>query len=78
MFLAVLALPLVAVIAVSTLSNEATIAVYGVGLAADVAVAGAWVVVGLRYAARAARGELFAIPVVTAIADRFIRRGGSA
>jgi hypothetical protein len=47
--------------------------VYGIGLAADVIVGLALLLLGVRYAARAARGELFSIPGVTSIVDRWFR-----
>lgn len=71
-FVIVLALPLLVVIAVPSISTGATIAVYGVGLLADVVGGIAWLVIGLRFAVRAARGELFSIPLVTPIVDRWL------
>jgi uncharacterized membrane protein len=71
-FVIVLALPLLAVIAVSSISAGATIAVYCVGLLADLVAGITWLVIGLRLAARAARGELFSIPLVTPIVDRWL------
>jgi hypothetical protein len=72
-FFLVLALPLLAVLAIPGISTGATIAVYAAGLVADAAVGIGLVVVGARYAARAARGELFSIPVVTPMVDRCFR-----
>ena len=72
-FFVVLALPLVVVIAIPSITTGATIAVYVVGLIADAVLAIAWLLLVLRYAARAARGELFSIPVVTPIVDRWFR-----
>jgi uncharacterized membrane protein len=72
-YVVVLAFPLVAVIALPTISNDTTIAVYTVGLIGDVIVGIALLLIGLRYAARAARGELFSIPVVTRIVDTWFR-----
>jgi uncharacterized membrane protein len=71
--LVVIACPLVAVVAVPTISIGATIAVYTVGLIADVVVAVLYLALALRFAARAARGDLFDIPVVSPIVDRFFR-----
>ena len=71
-FVIVLALPLLAVLAVPSISAGATITVYGVGLLADMAAAIAWLVIGLRFAARAARGDLFSVPLVTPIVDRWL------
>ncbi len=67
----VLAFPLVVVIAVPAISTSATIAVYGVGLIVDIVAGIAFVVVALTFAARAGRGELFSIPLVTPIVDRW-------
>jgi uncharacterized membrane protein len=72
-FFVVLALPLVTVLAIPGISMGATIAVYAAGLLADVVVGIGLLVAGARYAARAARGELFSIPVVTPIVDRWFR-----
>jgi uncharacterized membrane protein len=47
--------------------------VYTVGLVADVIVGITLLLVGLRYSARAARGELFSIPIVTPIVDTWFR-----
>jgi uncharacterized membrane protein len=68
----VLALPLIVVLATPGISNSTTIGVYGIGLGADVVVALALLAVGVRYAARAARGDLFSIPIVTPIVDRWL------
>ncbi len=75
-FIVVLALPLITVLAVPGLSSGATIGIYGGGLLADIIVAAALAVVTLRCAARAARGELFAIPLVGRVADRWLRGKG--
>jgi uncharacterized membrane protein len=72
-FFIVLAFPLIAVIAVPSLSTGATIELYAAGLVADAIVGIGWLLVGLRYSARAARGELFSIPIVTPIVDRWLR-----
>jgi uncharacterized membrane protein len=72
-FFVVLALPLLAVLAIPAISTGATIAVYAAGLAADVAVGVGLLIVGIRYAARAARGELFSIPLVTPLVERWFR-----
>jgi uncharacterized membrane protein len=74
-FLVVLALPLAAVIAFPAMSPEVTIAVYAAGLVIDAVVGIGLLVTALRYAARAARGELFTIPVVTPIVDRWFKLG---
>jgi hypothetical protein len=72
-YLIVLAFPLVAVVTVPSISIGATIVVYTVGLIADLIVAIVLVLVGLHYSAKAARGELFSIPLVTPIVDRWFR-----
>jgi uncharacterized membrane protein len=69
-YLVLMALPLVVVITDAGISTGATEAVYTVGLVVD---AIAFVVLAVRacsYAARAGRGELFTIPVISGIADR--------
>ena len=75
-FVVVLALPLVAVLAIPSISTGLTIGVYAAGLVADVVVGVALLLVGIRYAARAARGELFSIPIVTPIVERWFRLDG--
>jgi len=72
-FFVVLALPLVAVLAIPSISTSLTIGVYAAGLVADVVVGVGLLLVGVRYAARAARGELFSIPIVTPIVERWFR-----
>ena len=69
-YLVVMALPLLIVIAESGISTGMTEGVYSVGLVLDVIVFGGLTVLAFSYAARSARGELFAIPVVSPIADR--------
>lgn len=71
--LVVLALPLLTVILIPTISAAATITVYTVGLIGDVIAGAALILIAVRYSARAARGELFAIPLVTPIVDRCFR-----
>ena len=51
-----------------------TVAVYSGGLVADVLVFFALAALSLSYASKAARGELFTIPLVGALADRLFRR----
>jgi hypothetical protein len=59
------------VIALPGLSPVWIVAVYAVGLTADL-VAAIWLcAVVVRYSGRASRGELFAIPLVSALVDRF-------
>ena len=71
MLLATLALPLLLVIAIPSLGTRATIVLYSIGLAIDLVVGAGVVLVSVIYAARASKGELFAIPVVTRLCDRF-------
>jgi uncharacterized membrane protein len=71
-YLVVLALPLLAVSIFPTLSTGAILWLYALGFLADAAGAMFLVMLAFRYRARALRGELFAIPLVTPIADRFL------
>ncbi len=71
----VLALPLLAVILVPALTTGATVWIYTIGFVADVAGAVSLFITASGYARRARRGELFAIPFVTPIVDRFFRPG---
>lgn len=75
-YLVLMGLPLVAVIADPGISTGLTVTVYTVGLALDAIVFIVLAVLACSYAARAGRGELFTIPVISAIADRLftIRR----
>jgi hypothetical protein len=74
-YLVLLALPLLLVLIVPALANSTTavVVLYVLGLIADLA--GAFVLLGLSlsYRERALRGELFAIPYVTPLADRVFR-----
>jgi uncharacterized membrane protein len=72
-YFALLALPLIVVIAISNVSTGAVLWLYALGVAADLAGAVVWLVLSLRYRERAARGDLFAIPLVTPVADRLFR-----
>ncbi len=72
-YLVLLALPLIIVIGDASISTGATVAVYAVGLVVDLVVLGALVAVTFAYANKAARGELFSIPVVSALTDRLFR-----
>jgi hypothetical protein len=69
-FLFVLALPLLIVIFDDGISTGATLGVYAAGMAVDVLAVIALAVLAFSYAARATRGELFTIPLVSALADR--------
>ncbi|HTJ27428.1 MAG TPA: hypothetical protein VMA36_14810 [Candidatus Limnocylindria bacterium] len=70
-YLFLLAIPLLVVIAVPGIALGVVVWVYAVGLLADVI--GAFTLFGLAltYRERALRGELFAIPLVTPLIDRF-------
>jgi len=72
-YIVLLAIPLVVVIAIPGISGAATIAIYGVAIVVDLLVALLIVVIGVRYASKAARGQLFSIPLVTPIVDRWLR-----
>jgi glucose dehydrogenase len=72
-YVVLMGLPLVVVIAVPGISTGATVWLYAIGLIADVVGAGWLFAVGSRFARRARRGELFAVPLVTPIVDRFFR-----
>lgn len=72
-FVLLLALPLIVTVADSGISTGTTVLLYGIGIVLDL-VAFVWItVLAFRYAARAGRGELFAIPLVSPIADRVFR-----
>jgi uncharacterized Tic20 family protein len=68
--LVVMALPLVVVIADSSISTGATEAVYTVGLVADILVFALLATAAVSCAARAGRGELFTIPLISPLSDR--------
>jgi len=74
-YLALLALPLVVLLVIPPIagSTTAVVWIYALGLLADIV--GAFVLMGLSlsFRERALRGELFAIPYVTPIADRVFR-----
>ncbi|GAC1659870.1 MAG: hypothetical protein NVS4B13_06140 [Candidatus Elarobacter sp.] len=74
-YLALLALPLVLVLAIPPIAGSTTAVVwlYALGLFADII--GAFVLMGLSlsFRERALRGELFAIPYVTPIVGRLFR-----
>jgi uncharacterized membrane protein len=75
-YVILLALPLIIVIADASISTGMTEWVYTAGLVADAIVFVILMVLAFSYAARAARGELFTIPLISPIADRLftIRR----
>jgi uncharacterized membrane protein len=74
-YLVLLALPFLIYVAIPPLAGSlaAIVWIYALGLLADIV--GAFVLMGLSlsYRERALRGELFAIPVVTPVADRVFR-----
>ncbi len=63
-------MPLVVVVTFPNVSTATTVAVYALGLIVDLIVALAALAITLRYSARASRGELFAIPLITPLVDR--------
>lgn len=75
LFVLLLLVPLVASFALLA-RLDAIIVIYEVALLADVVFAGWWLVVAVRYAVRASRGELFDIPVAAKLGERLfpIRR----
>jgi len=58
------------VIADAQISTGATVAVYSVGLVLDLIAFVALLARAVSYAARAGRGELFTIPLISPISDR--------
>ena len=72
-YLVVLALPLLIIIPLGTVSTTAVIWIYALGLLADVVVAIGLLSLTLSYRERALRGELFSIRYVTPLADRLFR-----
>jgi uncharacterized membrane protein len=74
-YLVLLALPLLLLIVIPPLASSTTavVVLYALGILADVV--GAFMLMGLSlsYRERALRGELFAIPYVTPLADRVFR-----
>jgi uncharacterized membrane protein len=70
-YVVLLALPLIAeLIGGFALSNEATVWLYAAGMALDLIVFIGLTVFAFSFASRAGRGELFTIPVISALADR--------
>jgi uncharacterized membrane protein len=72
-FVVLMALPLLTVIIDAGISTGATVTVYMAGLLLDAIVFVTLTVLAFSYSARAGRGELFTIPIVSAIADRAFR-----
>ena len=69
-YLVLMALPLLIVLIVPGIGTTVVVWLYILGLLADLAGAVVWFAVAMRLRERAARGELFAIPYVTPLADR--------
>jgi hypothetical protein len=69
-YVVLLALPLLVVIGDAGISTGSTVGVYTAGLALDAIVFVVLAVLAFSYAARAGRGELFTIPLISPIADR--------
>ncbi len=74
-YVVLLALPLLFVVADAGISTGTTVGVYSVGLTLDVIGFVVLTVLAFSYAARAGRGELFTIPLVSRIADRLFPIG---
>ena len=72
-YFVVLALPFLVVVAVPSVSTTTIVWLYAFGVLADIVAACVWLAAAFRYRARALRGELFSIPLVTPIADRLAR-----
>jgi uncharacterized membrane protein len=72
-YLILLALPMFVVIGDAGISTGLTVIVYTAGLLLDAIVFVALAYFAFSYAARAARGELFTIPLVSKIADRLFQ-----
>ncbi len=72
-YVALMALPLIVVMSLPSISTGATVLVYEAGLVADLVVFCLVAAATVGYARRASRGELFAIPFVSAVADRIFR-----
>jgi uncharacterized membrane protein len=72
-YLVLLAVPMLIVIGDAGISTGTTVVVYGIGLTLDLLGFIAWAYFAFSYAARATRGELFAIPLVSQIADRLFK-----
>jgi hypothetical protein len=70
-FVILMALPLLTVLVDSGVSTGATVSIYAAGLSLDAIVFVVLTVLAFSYAARARRGELFTIPLVSPLADRF-------
>ncbi len=69
-YVVLLALPLIIVISDAGISTGMTVGIYTAGLVLDAIVFVLLTVLAFSYAARAGRGELFTIPVISTLADR--------
>ncbi len=69
-YVVLMALPLLIVVADGGISTGATVGLYSVGLLIDAIVFIVLAILAFSYAARAGRGELFTIPIVSSLADR--------
>lgn len=72
-YLVLLALPLLIVIPLGSVTTTAVIWIYALGLLADFVAAIGLLALTLSYRERALRGELFSIRFVTPLADRLFR-----
>jgi hypothetical protein len=69
-YVVLLALPLIVVIGDAGISTGMTVVVYSAGMVLDAIVFVVLTVLAFSYSARAGRGELFTIPLVSPLADR--------
>ena len=76
-YLVLLALPLLLTVLIPPLagSTTAVVVIYSLGLFADILGGLFWFGLSMSYRERALRGQLFAIPYVTPVADRVFRLG---
>lgn len=74
-YLVLLALPLILTVLIPPLAGSTTaiVVIYSLGLVADLVGALVLFALSMRYRERALRGQLFAIPYVTPVADRVFR-----
>ena len=64
--------PLVASLSIANIG--ATLWIYGLGLLIDIAYFVLWLLLAMRYSRRAARGELFTIPLVARVTGTWSRK----
>lgn len=72
-YVLVLALPLLVVILVPEITTGGTVILYGVALVVDLIAGLALFIVATRYYGQALRGELFSVPLVSGLVDRWFR-----